>query len=71
MDGSTWSPTRIGQALLTLLVDDLDETLSDLAKGGIEAGAIDTIPGAVRKAEFTDPEGNRITFGEPLAAADG
>jgi hypothetical protein len=29
--------------------------------------AVETIPGAVRLVSMTDPDGNRITFGQPLA----
>ena len=58
---------RAGHGLLTLLVDDVDQQLAELKERGIETGTIDTIPGAVRKLEVTDPDGNRITFGQPLS----
>ena len=58
---------RAGHGLLTLLVDDVDQQLAELKERGIETGKIDTIPGAVRKLEVTDPDGNRITFGQPLS----
>lgn len=57
---------RVGKGLLTLLVDDLEAELSELAERGLEPGPIDIIPGAVRKAAIVDPDGNRITFGQPL-----
>lgn len=57
---------RVGNGLLTLLVDDLDAELEQLAERGIEPTSIDEIPGAVRKGEFVDPDGNRITLGQPL-----
>jgi hypothetical protein len=59
-------PGRAGRGLLTILVDDLDDQIAELAERGLRAGAVDTIPGAVRKSELTDPEGNRVTFGEAL-----
>jgi len=57
---------RAGRALVTLLVGDLDEWLAELAGRGLAAETIDTIPGAVRKAAFRDPEGNMVTLGQPL-----
>lgn len=57
---------RTGKGLLTLLVDDLDAELARLAERGVQPGSLDEIPGAVRKAEFVDPDGNRITLGQPL-----
>jgi predicted enzyme related to lactoylglutathione lyase len=59
---------RAGRALLTILVDDLDEWVAGLAERGIVAEPIETVPGAVRRTAVVDPEGNRIAFGEPLGA---
>jgi hypothetical protein len=61
---------RAGNALLTLLVDDLEDHVAELAERGLATGAIDTVPGVVRKAVIIDPEGNRITFGEDLSTDD-
>ena len=63
-------PKRAGHALLTLLVDDLEDHVAALAQRGLAIGAIDTVPGVVRKAVMIDPEGNRITFGEDLSTDD-
>jgi predicted enzyme related to lactoylglutathione lyase len=56
---------RAGKAVLTLLVDDLDDRIADLAQRGL---AIETprweVPGSVRKAVITDADGNTIAFGE-------
>jgi predicted enzyme related to lactoylglutathione lyase len=57
---------RAGRALVTVLVDDLDAHVAALASRGLDTDPIDTVPGKVRKAEIADPEGNRITFGQPL-----
>jgi catechol 2,3-dioxygenase-like lactoylglutathione lyase family enzyme len=57
---------RAGNGLLALLVDDLDGLVSELTERGIPTGEIDTIPGAVRRMAIADPEGNAITFGQPL-----
>jgi predicted enzyme related to lactoylglutathione lyase len=53
--------------LLTLIVDNLEDHVADLAERGVAIGAIETVPGVVRKAVITDPEGNTITFGEALS----
>lgn len=63
-------PDRAGHALLTVLVDDLEAHVAELARRGIVAGEIDMIPGAVKKAEVLDTDGNRTTFGEPLGVDD-
>jgi catechol 2,3-dioxygenase-like lactoylglutathione lyase family enzyme len=54
---------RAGRTLLTLIVDDLDGEFAGLAERGVAAGPI--AEGAVRKLEITDPDGNKITFGQP------
>jgi catechol 2,3-dioxygenase-like lactoylglutathione lyase family enzyme len=59
---------RAGRALVTLLVDDLDEQRAGLDARGLAPEPIDTVPGVVRTAAVTDPDGNRITFGEPAAS---
>jgi hypothetical protein len=38
---------------------------------GLALEPIETVPGVVRKAVITDPDGNRITFGESLGSDDG
>jgi catechol 2,3-dioxygenase-like lactoylglutathione lyase family enzyme len=59
---------RVGKALLTMLVDDLDKLVAELSERGVATGTIDVVPRVVRKIVVTDPEGNRITFGEDLSA---
>jgi len=49
-------------------VDDLEAHVAELAERGLATGAIATVPGVVRKAMISDPEGNTITFGEGLGA---
>ena len=60
--------SRAGKALLTLMVDELEDHVAGLRGRGIATGGIDTVPGLFRKAVITDPEGNMITFGEDLSA---
>jgi catechol 2,3-dioxygenase-like lactoylglutathione lyase family enzyme len=71
MAGAGWiyvigDAERAGSALLTFLVDDLDGQIAGLAERGIEPGPVETIPGAVRTMVVTDPDGNRVQFGQPL-----
>ncbi|HEX8856631.1 MAG TPA: VOC family protein [Thermoleophilaceae bacterium] len=62
---------RSGTALLTLLVDDLETVHGTLSERGIEVGSIEKIPGAaVQRMVLVDPDGNRITLGEPVAAPE-
>ena len=58
--------TRAGKSLLTLMVDDLEIHVTDLKQKGLETSAIETVPGLYRKAEITDPDGNRISLGQEL-----
>ena len=57
---------RAGRALLTILVDDLEDQIAQLIERSFPVGLIDVIPGAARKVEISDPEGNKVTFGQPL-----
>jgi catechol 2,3-dioxygenase-like lactoylglutathione lyase family enzyme len=58
---------KAGGSIVTLLVDDLDERLADLAARDVETGPLREIPHAVRSVWITDPDGNRIQIGQPLA----
>ncbi|MGH2558268.1 MAG: VOC family protein [Thermomicrobiales bacterium] len=60
---------RGGGALLTLAVDDLERHVADIAERGITVGAI-TRGDMAQFASITDPEGNTVTFAEPLGSAD-
>jgi catechol 2,3-dioxygenase-like lactoylglutathione lyase family enzyme len=57
-------PERAGKALVTVMVDDLDDRLAGLEGRGIEPDEIQVISESVRKAVFSDPEGNQIGIGE-------
>jgi predicted enzyme related to lactoylglutathione lyase len=58
---------RAGKALVTVLVDDLDAQLAEIAGRGIEVGPIKDLPGVVRTTIITDPDGNAIQFGQPYS----
>jgi predicted enzyme related to lactoylglutathione lyase len=55
-------PSRAGRALVALAVADLDEVLTEVAGRGLTSAPVEAMPGAGRKASFTDPEGNTISF---------
>jgi hypothetical protein len=56
-------PARAGSALVTLIVDDLEVEVAAAADRGLAADA--RAEGPPRKAEFIDPDGNKVTFGKP------
>ncbi|MEA2371536.1 MAG: hypothetical protein QOH12_1930 [Solirubrobacteraceae bacterium] len=56
---------RAGSAAHTLIVDDLDAFLAGLSDRGIAAGPVETMGGNVRFTLVTDPDGNRLTVGQP------
>jgi catechol 2,3-dioxygenase-like lactoylglutathione lyase family enzyme len=58
---------RAGDALLTIMVDDLEAQVSELADRGLATAAMETAPGLFRKAELRDADGNTIAFGEDLS----
>jgi predicted enzyme related to lactoylglutathione lyase len=59
---------RAGKALLTLLVDDLEERARQIAERGLAAGPIETMAEGMHILVIFDPEGNRIQLGQPVAA---
>ncbi len=58
---------RAGSALHTLLVEDLEAFLAELANRGIDAGPIETIGVTVRHVVISDLDGNRLNVGEAPA----
>ena len=62
---------RAGGASHTILVDDLDARVADIASRGIEPDERITYPGKARKAIYRDADGNEIGFGgviDPVGA---
>jgi hypothetical protein len=55
---------RAGNALVTVLVDDLDGIVSGMSERGIAIGEVDEAPGLWKKTTIVDPEGNRFTYAE-------
>jgi len=58
---------RVGSALHTLLVDDLDAFLAGIGERGITSSPVETIDDGVRRTVVTDPDGNRVQVGQPPA----
>lgn len=57
-------PQRAGNALLTQIIDGLDQRVSELGKRGFEPLEIEDEPGQYRKVSFRDPEGNTFALGQ-------
>jgi catechol 2,3-dioxygenase-like lactoylglutathione lyase family enzyme len=55
---------RAGKGLLTVILDDLDRLLAELAGRGLTPESTEGLPDELRRAVFSDPEGNRVTFGQ-------
>jgi catechol 2,3-dioxygenase-like lactoylglutathione lyase family enzyme len=53
---------RAGNALVALMVADLDTTVAELARRGIEGGPAHPEGDGARKATFTDPDGNEVSL---------
>ena len=49
---------------VTIVVDDLDAELGQIATRGINPAPVETVPGAGRKCVFRDPDGNSVSFVE-------
>ena len=57
-------PVRAGNALLTVLVDDLDARIAELTGRGIATGEVEAVNG-MRRTVVRDPDGNTITYPAP------
>jgi predicted enzyme related to lactoylglutathione lyase len=56
-------PEHAGHAMHTILVDDLDALVSQIADRGLEPAKQETYENGVRKITYCDPDGNEIGFG--------
>ena len=54
---------RAGYATHTIIVDDLDALVSEIAGRGIEPADRETYSNGVRKAIYRDADGNEVGFG--------
>jgi predicted enzyme related to lactoylglutathione lyase len=56
-------PEHAGSAKHTVFVDDLDAVLTETAGRGVDPTTVETYENGVRKATFTDPDGNELGYG--------
>jgi hypothetical protein len=47
----------------TIIVDDLDALMAEIAQRGLEPAKRETYSNGVRKTTYADPDGNEIGFG--------
>jgi catechol 2,3-dioxygenase-like lactoylglutathione lyase family enzyme len=57
-------PEHAGHAMHTIIVDDLDTLVADVAGRGLEPASQETYGDGARKTAYVDPEGNEIGFGQ-------
>jgi catechol 2,3-dioxygenase-like lactoylglutathione lyase family enzyme len=55
---------RAGSAIPTLMVEDLDALVAEIAGRGIEPAERETYDSGARKAIYRDADGNEIGFGD-------
>ena len=56
-------PEHAGHAMQTVFVDDFDARIAQIADRGLEPTERETYANGVRKAIYSDPDGNEIGFG--------
>ena len=56
-------PEDTGHAMHTVVDDDLDTLLAQIASRGLEPAKQETSGNGVRKTPYRDPDGNEIGFG--------
>jgi hypothetical protein len=61
-------PEHAGHAMHTIIVDDLEALVREIADRGIEPAEDETYSNGVRKVTYRDPDRNEIGFGGVPAA---
>lgn len=56
-------PERAGHALVTIIVDDLDGVVAQIAERELSPAKTETYGNGVRKIGYHDPDGNEVAFG--------
>src|SRR5262245_3420155 len=56
-------PEHAGHAMHTIIVDDLDTLVAEIARRGLEPAQRETYANGVRKITYVDPDGNETGFG--------
>lgn len=60
-------PARAGGAMFTILVDDLEGKVAEIAARGVEPDERVAYENGARKAIYRDGDGNELSFGEAPA----
>jgi hypothetical protein len=60
-------PEHAGHAMLTIMVDDLDGRVAQIAERGLEPAKREQYENEVRKIIYVDPDGNELGFGDASA----
>src|SRR5690349_17236331 len=53
-------PEHAGHAMHTVIVDDLDALMAEVARRGLDPAKQETYSNGVRKTTYVDPDGNEI-----------
>jgi predicted enzyme related to lactoylglutathione lyase len=56
-------PEHAGHAMHTIIVDDLDTLVAEIAQRGLEPAKREKYSNGVRKTTYVDPDANEIGFG--------
>ncbi|TXS04734.1 VOC family protein [Streptomyces sp. col6] len=64
VDDRSMRAERVGGAMITLGVEDLDDILARLAAHGISHEPLETYSNGVRHAVVTDPDGNSVSLAQ-------
>jgi predicted enzyme related to lactoylglutathione lyase len=56
-------PEHAGHAMHTILVDDLDAVVAEIAERGLQPADRETYPNGMRKTTYRDRDGNEFGFG--------
>ena len=56
-------PEEAGRSVVTIILDDLDARVSEIAARGLEPDERETYSNGVRKITYRDPDGNEVGFG--------
>jgi predicted enzyme related to lactoylglutathione lyase len=56
-------PGHAGHARHTVIVDDLDAQVAEIAQRGLDPANTETYSNGVRKTTYVDPDGNEIGLG--------
>ena len=62
-------PARAGGSLSMVMAEDFEATIAAISGRGLEPTRVESYEEGMRKAVFTDPDGNEVSFGGESPAA--